>query len=227
MLCSTSPHEKERQSTWNTYSVVLFYKIRVRKLKVKKPVTKQPVNASSMTSISLVTRNIFCSFPMIWVNCHRIYLVSHFHVCHSPSKGAEVFFNPLSFPLSLSFSHQHPSENFSTICKQFCNFARGWYHLVNENAWPSAPRERTTIYYSTLHCYRFVNAPLIRDENERKINPTPKLAFPFPPIQKPSPYLRAYQRAISIQNEPIIARKIQRCSLLCSWVLFIDSNSLL
>ena len=113
------------------------------------------------------------------------------------------------------------------LCKQFCNFARGRYHLANENTWPSTLRKRTTKYYFTLHCYRFVNAPLIRDENERKINPTPKLAFPFPPIQKPSPYLRAYQRAISIQNEPIIARKIQRCSLLCSWVLFIDSNSLL
>ena len=122
--------------------------------------------------------------------------------------------------------HHEPEMDTKKLFRQFCNFARGRYHLVNENIWSSTPRERTIIYYSTLHCYRFVNALRIRDENEREVNPTPKIAFPFPPIHKPSACWRAHQRAISTQNEPIIALKIQHCSLLCNGMLFIDSNSL-
>ena len=52
--------------------------------------------------------------------------------------------------------------------RQFSNFARERYHLVNENTWPSTLPKRTTTCHSTFHCYRFVNAPHIRDENERK-----------------------------------------------------------
>ena len=44
---------------------------------------------------------------------------------------------------------------------------------MNENTWPSTPRKRTTICYFTLHCYRFVNTPHIRDENEQNTKPTP------------------------------------------------------
>ena len=122
--------------------------------------------------------------------------------------------------------HHEPEMDTKKLFRQFCNFARGRYHLVNENIWSSTPRERTIIYYSTLHCYRFVNALRIRDENEREVNPTPKIAFPFPPIHKPSAYWCAPQRVISIQNEQKIALKIQRCSLPCSGMLFTDSNSL-
>ena len=59
-----------------------------------------------------------------------------------------------------------------------------------------------------------------------KVNPTPKIASPIPPIHKPSAYWCAPQRVISIQNEQKIALKIQRCSLPCSGMLFTDSNSL-
>ena len=59
------------------------------------------------------------------------------------------------------------------LFRQFSIFARGRYHLVNENTWPSTLPKRTTTCHSTLHCYRFVNAPHIRDENERHRSPIP------------------------------------------------------
>ena len=122
-------------------------------------------------------------------------------------------------------SHAHVAGFLSQVEKKNCfdNFAlaRGSSserkHMILHSS---------IIYYSTLHCYRFENALRIRDENEREVNPTPKIAFPFPPIHKPSACWRAHQRAISTQNEPIIALKIQHCSLLCNGMLFIDSNSL-
>lgn len=126
-----------------------------------------------MTSISLITCNIFCLsqwFGSIVTVFTLFRTFRRVYVRHSPSKEWRSVFLILCLPLSLSL---FPSNTLEKLCKQFCNFARGRYHLVNENTWPSTPRKRTTIYYFTLHCYRFVNTPRIRDENEQNTKPTP------------------------------------------------------
>ena len=77
------------------------------------------LKTASMTSISRDTRNIFGSFPMIYVNCHHVHLVLYFpwRLCAplAIKRMTKCFFNPLSSPLSLSFSLQHPSKTLQAI----------------------------------------------------------------------------------------------------------------
>ena len=161
-----------------------------------------------MTSISLITCNIFCLsqwFGSIVTVFTLFRTFRRVYVRHSPSKEWRSVFLILCLPLSLSL---FPSNTLEKLFRQFCNFARGRYHLVNENIWSSAPRERTTIYYFTLHCYRFLNTLRIREENEHTRITYAFSLLIFSPQDSPSAFWRAPQRAISIQNEQKIALKI-------------------
>jgi hypothetical protein len=129
----------------------------------------------------------------------RVYMRATRH-----QKVTKCFFNPLSSSLSLSLTN--------TLRKTL-------QVILQLRARPisSSERKHMTIHSSRKNNYILLYVALLPlckrtaypRRKRTKVNPTPKIAFPCPPIQKPSTFWRAHQRAISIQNEPIIALKIQ------------------